>query len=147
MGANFDPDLPFEVPCSKLKACRRDYEGPLQPPYIEILLGVGKDAGQGRVAAARALADRLVELRSRGEIHSWVQAALLFQASTGFPPYEAALHAAGIPFLTIADGGFYDRPEIRDLLNILTALADPWDDCALAGMLRSPAVGLSDAAL
>jgi len=37
MGANFDPDLPFDVPYSKLKAHRRDYDGPLQPPYIEIL--------------------------------------------------------------------------------------------------------------
>jgi len=147
MGANFEPDLPFDVPYSKLKAHRQDHDGPLQPPYIEVLLGVGKDAGQGRVAAARALADRLVELRSRREIHSWDQVALLFRASTGFPPYETALHDAGIPFLTIAGGGFYDRPEIRDLLTILTALADPWDDCALAGMLRSPAVGLSDAAL
>ncbi len=43
--------------------------------------------------------------------------------------------------------GFYDRPEIRDLLNILRALSDPFDELAFAGLLRSPAFGLSDAAL
>ncbi|MCK4316568.1 MAG: hypothetical protein KAX24_12435, partial [Anaerolineae bacterium] len=42
---------------------------------------------------------------------------------------------------------FYDRPEVRDLLNGLTALVDPTDDLALAGLLRSPAFALSDVAL
>jgi ATP-dependent helicase/nuclease subunit A len=42
---------------------------------------------------------------------------------------------------------FYNRPEVRDVLNLLQALADPWDDLAMAGLLRSPAFGLSDDAL
>ena len=78
---------------------------------------------------------------------AWDQIALLFRASTGFPDYEQALEAAGIPFVTVAGKGFYDRPEIRDLLNILRALADPWNDLAMAGLLRSPAFGVSDEAL
>ena len=73
--------------------------------------------------------------------------ALLFRASTPFPIYEQALEDFGIPFVTVAGSGFYDRPEVRDLLNILRALADPWDDQALAGMLRSPALGISDVGL
>jgi len=52
-----------------------------------------------------------------------------------------------VPFLTVAGRGFYGRPEIRDVLNGLQALADPTDDLALAGLLRSPAFALSDAAL
>lgn len=52
-----------------------------------------------------------------------------------------------IPFVTVAGRGFYDRPEIRDLLNILRAIADPLDNLAFAGLLRSPAFGLTDAAL
>ena len=63
------------------------------------------------------------------------------------PAYEDAFEAAGIPYLTVAGGGFYGRPEIRDLLNALRALADPTDDLAMAGLLRSPAFALSDAAL
>ncbi len=73
--------------------------------------------------------------------------ALLFRASTAFPVYEDALERAGIPFVTVAGRGFYERPEVRDLLNALAAVADPDDDLALAGLLRSPAFGLTDAAL
>ncbi len=47
----------------------------------------------------------------------------------------------------MAGRGFYDRPEVRDLLNALAAIADPTDDLALAGLLRSPMFGLSDGAL
>lgn len=36
---------------------------------------------------------------------------------------------------------------MRDVLNALTAIADPTDDLALAGLLRSPAFALTDAAL
>ncbi len=68
---------------------------------------------------------------------------LLFRASTSFAVYEDALETCAIPYITVAGRGFYDRPEIRDVLNLLRALADPWDDMALAGLLLSPAFGLS----
>jgi hypothetical protein len=83
----------------------------------------------------------------RGQFQGWDEVALLFRASTGYADYEEALEEMGIPFVTVAGRGFYDRPEIRDLINILRALADPVDDLAFAGLLRSPAFGLSDAAL
>ena len=54
------------------------------------------------------------------------------------------MEEAGIPFVTVAGSGFYDRPEVRDVLNMLRALADPWDDQAMVGLLRSPAFGVSD---
>ena len=108
---------------------------------------VGEDAASARPAAARALAQRLFELRQSEQIQRWDDVTLLLRASTGFPAYEDALEEAGIPFVTVAGQGFYNRPEIRDVLNLLRALADPWDDLAMAGLLRSPAFGLSDAAL
>ncbi len=45
-----------------------------------------------------------------------------------------------IAFVTVAGKGFYDRPEIRDLLNILRAVADPLDNLSFAGLPRSPAL-------
>ena len=78
---------------------------------------------------------------------SYGDVAILCRASTSFAAYEDALERAGIPFLTVPGRGFYGRPEIRDLLNALSALADPTDDLALAGLLRSPVCALSDAAL
>jgi ATP-dependent helicase/nuclease subunit A len=73
--------------------------------------------------------------------------AVLCRASGSFPAYESAFESAGIPFLTVSGRGFYERPEVRDLLNALRAFADPYDDLALAGLLRSPIAGLSDFAL
>jgi ATP-dependent exoDNAse (exonuclease V) beta subunit len=133
------------VPYAPLIAERAEARPGLTSPFVEFLVGVG-DADTGRHASAQALAHRLGELRAAGAMN-WDDVALLFRASTAFPVYESALEAAGIPFVTVAGRGFYDRPEIRDVLNLLRALANPWDDLALAGLLRSPAFGLSDAGL
>jgi ATP-dependent exoDNAse (exonuclease V) beta subunit len=88
----------------------------------------------------------LLELGDREGVQ-WRDVALLFRASTTFSVYEDALEQAGIPFVTVAGRGFYDRYEVRDLLNALSAVADPTDDLALVGFLRSPTIGLTDAAL
>jgi ATP-dependent helicase/nuclease subunit A len=147
MGVEPDPQRPYHVPFSPLRS-DRDTPGPtMQSPHVELVLGGGENAGAARPLAAQALALRLHELRQAGQIQRWDEVALLFRASTGFQDYEEAFEAAGVPFVTVAGRGFYDRPEIRDVLNLLRALADPWDDLAMAGLLRSPAFGLSDAAL
>jgi ATP-dependent helicase/nuclease subunit A len=145
MGAGDDPARPHHIPFAPLTAHRSGPRQRVRAPFVEFHLGLG-DAEAGRRAAAAALAARLRELREQ-ESFAWEEVALLFRASTAFPVYEDALEAAGIPFVTVAGKGFYDRPEIRDLLNALTAIADPADDLALAGLLRSPAFGLGDADL
>ena len=78
---------------------------------------------------------------------SYGDVAILCRASTSFGAYEDALDRAGIPYVTVAGRGFHERPEVRDVLNLLQALADPDDDLALAGALRSPVMGVSDAAI
>jgi ATP-dependent helicase/nuclease subunit A len=137
---------PFEVPFAPLTAYRTTAPETLNAPYVELRLGLGDDAANGRQIAAAALAQRLREVHDREGVN-WGQMALLFRASSGFAAYEDALERAGIPYVTVAGQGFYDRPEVRDLLNALHAIDDPADDLALAGFLRSPALGLSDAAL
>jgi ATP-dependent helicase/nuclease subunit A len=137
----------YQVPYTALTADRAEPAASGAGPHLEIVLGMGPGAEPARIAAARALANRLVELRREGVVQDWGEVALLFRASAGFEAYEGALEAAGIPFVTVAGRGFYDRPEIRDLVNALQAIADPSDDLALAGFLRSPAVGLSDPGL
>jgi ATP-dependent helicase/nuclease subunit A len=143
LGKGNDPARPYEVPFAPLRAQRQHPDH--LPPHVEIQMGVGDDAPQGRRAAAAALAERLRQLHADG--FAWSDIALLFRASTTFGVYEDALERAAIPFVTVAGRGFYARPEIRDVLNALAAIADPTDDLALAGLLRSPAIGLSDAAL
>jgi len=146
LGEQDDPERPYAVPFAPLSAHREEPRPAIHSPYVELHLGLGENASEGRAAAAAALAHRLQQIHD-GEDVDWGEMALLFRASTGFPAYEDALERASIPFVTVAGRGFYDRPEVRDLLNGLAALADPTDDLALAGLLRSPAFALSDAAL
>lgn len=146
MGREATGDL-YQVPYTSLAAHRVEPAASGAGPHLEIVLGTGQGAEQARIAAARALTNRLVGLRLDGVIRDWSEVALLFRASSGFEPYESALESAGIPFVTVAGRGFYQRPEIRDLVNSVRAIADPSDDLALAGFLRSPAIGLSDPGL
>ncbi|MDP1545976.1 MAG: UvrD-helicase domain-containing protein, partial [Anaerolineales bacterium] len=145
LGETDDPARPYAVPFAPLKAYRQKPEREnIQPPFIEFHLGMGENADEGRAASAQALAQRLRELHQT-EGFAWGDMALLFRSSTAYDVYENALEAADIPFVTVAGRGFYDRPEIRDLLNILAAIADPTDDLALVGALRSPAFAIPDA--
>ncbi len=144
MGSEINEAKPFHVHFTKMNPVRKDLPSGINRPYLEVLIGAGSDSEEGRILAANLLAERLVGYKQAGEIQDWKDVALLFRASGAFPIYEQALEAAGIPYVTIAGRGFYDRPEIRDLLNLLRALADPWDDLAMVGFLRSPATGMSD---
>ena len=137
----------YYIPYTPMVADRVDPDSGYNSPHIEFVLGGGEDAESARPQMAKAMAARLIELKAEKQFLKWDEVALLFRASSGFPYYEEAFEEAGIPFVTVAGKGFYDRPEIRDLINILRALADPMDDLAFAGLLRSPAFGLSDAAL
>jgi ATP-dependent helicase/nuclease subunit A len=145
LGGTDDPARPYAVPFAPLRAYRQRPEREnIQPPFIEFHLGLGENADQGRASAAQALAQRLRELHET-EGFAWGDMALLFRSSTAYTVYENALEVANIPFITIAGRGFYDRPEIRDLLNALAAIADPTDDLALLGLLRSPGFAIPDA--
>lgn len=73
--------------------------------------------------------------------------ALLFQSLNHVANFETAFQAAGIPFITIAGRGYFERQEVWDMLNLLAVLYRPSDDLALATVLRSPMIGLSDDAL
>ncbi len=148
LGASADPARPWQEPFAPLQHFR-DAAGPGgRPPHIELHLATGKKGDGALAEAAVLLVNRLVEMvEAPGSGLSYGDIAILCRATKSFAEYENALEAAGVPFLTVAGRGFYDRPEIRDLLNALQAIADPTDDLALAGLLRSPALALSDEAL
>lgn len=155
-----DPGRPFQAPFAPLRPAREKAGEGFSPPYVEFHLTVGSRSSGALEQAAEAAVERIQELVESGEIQlerrddpsrnsalNYGDFAVLCRASASFGAYERALEARGIPFLTVSGKGFYDRPEVRDVLNFLTAAAEPWDDLALAGSLRSPAGGLSDTAL
>ncbi len=74
-------------------------------------------------------------------------AAILLRSFTDIGLYEDALKAAGVPFITVGGRGYFNRPEVEDLLALLCALDNPADDLNLGAALRSPLFALSDETL
>lgn len=69
---------------------------------------------------------------------------VLFRASFDIPRYEHAFRAASVPYYVVSGRGFYQSREVQDVLYFLRVLDNPLDDFALAVVLRSPLVGVSD---
>jgi ATP-dependent helicase/nuclease subunit A len=126
----------------------------------------GKDGGEpviepvgdARVREAAAVAEELVRLLRDGtqvldpDDKRWTtlrprHIALLFRTRTSIPHFERALAARGVPYVTAAGKGFFERAEVLDCIMMLRALSQPLDDMALATVLRSPFVGVSDGRL
>lgn len=146
LGPEEDPARPYIEPFAPLAPYRQNPIAGLRAPYLELHVALGAKNRGAMALAAQALANRLVALVERDGL-DYGNIAILCRATSSFAAYEDALEAAGVPFMTVAGRGFYERPEVRDVLNALRAIDDPTDDLALAGLLRSPACGLSDAAL
>lgn len=70
--------------------------------------------------------------------------AVLARSTRNFQYFENELVAAGVPYFAVRGRGFYDKPEVKDLISWLRHLEDPSSDVPLAALLRGPAVGLSD---
>lgn len=157
-----DPARPYVEPFAPLRPYREAPLAGLHAPFVEVHLVAGVKGDGALRRAAQVLVNRLQTLiasdilieesdpetgcRQQRRL-DYGDVVILCRASSSFADYENALEAAGVPFLTVAGRGFYERPEVRDVLNALQAIAAPVDDLALAGLLRSPVGGLSDMAL
>ncbi len=69
---------------------------------------------------------------------------VLYRNKKYIKPLEAAFIKAGIPHLISEQEGYFQRREIEDVRAFLSFLAHPDDDIALATLLRSPFLRLSD---
>ncbi|RYC05655.1 UvrD-helicase domain-containing protein [Nocardioides zhouii] len=70
--------------------------------------------------------------------------AVLLPSRTSMSRLEDALDTAGIPFRAESMSLVYEAAEVRDLLIIARAIADPSDQLALVIALRTPAMGCGD---
>ena len=70
--------------------------------------------------------------------------AFLFRRLTEVHLYLEPLRRRGIPYVVEGEKHFYATQEIVDAVNLLRAVSNPYDQAALAGLLRSPMGGLSD---
>jgi ATP-dependent helicase/nuclease subunit A len=135
-------------------------EAPGDNDIVELLTpAAGRDgtADERREADAEAIVARMHAMLGEDLIWDdeasafrevrWSDFALLFRARTGLPILETVLRRHNVPYYVASSTGFFGRREIRDLRLLLTALADPRDDVAWLGLLRSPFVGLTDEAI
>lgn len=163
-----DPESPvaaYQVERGQPMTAHRETAPTDEPPLELLLIPQTEQGSDERIRAedrrrweADMLAERLLDLVRSGR-RIWDKGAgmtrpvgfgdvaLLFQSLANVTLYEAAFKAIGIPFVTVAGRGYYDRQEVWDLLNMLQAIYTPLDDLALASALRSPLFGLSDDAL
>ena len=70
--------------------------------------------------------------------------ALLLRSFTPVSIYLEAFKEAGIPYVIQGEKTFFSAQEVLDFHNLLKAVADPHDQLALVGVLRSPLGGLDD---
>jgi ATP-dependent helicase/nuclease subunit A len=123
-------------------------EPPVDQPLTELLLvDKGADwelegmAAPWRLAEARALARRVGELVEAGTAPGEI--VVLLRAMTDVRVYERALEQHGLPTYVIGGRGYWDHPQIVDLVCYLRALDNPLDEEAFYGVLGSPLVGAS----
>ena len=92
---------------------------------------------------AALVADRVAALVSR---EGWRQRdiVILLRALTHVDRFEDALLDRGLTPYVVGGRGYYVHEEVTDLRALLRVLVNPRDDLALASVLRSPLVGVSD---
>lgn len=91
---------------------------------------------------ARWLAAQIQALHAQGRPYGEI--AVLVRRNSHRLPLFAALSAAGIPAVTAGGLDLFADPEVRRLIGLLQALADPADDGALTLALSMPRYGLTD---
>ena len=95
---------------------------------------------------AHALASDISRVR-REEGVAWREIALLLRSRSDLETYLEALRAAGVPFAVEGDRSYYRRREVIDLAALVRCVVDANDHLSLVTWLRSPCVGVPDAAL
>ncbi|MFH0986152.1 MAG: UvrD-helicase domain-containing protein [Candidatus Omnitrophota bacterium] len=152
-GFSFDPLLAGPDTCHLLKKQMKDKDGGvsekkavLEGPAVEILvteLRENEDMRCARLREAGAIAARIRELYEKEKV-PYGDMAVLFQAMTLSGIYEDAFKSAGVPYFIVAGRGFYEQPEIQDIVSFLSHLDRPLADIPLAATLRSPFFHVTD---
>jgi ATP-dependent helicase/nuclease subunit A len=106
-----------------------------------------RDSGEHwRLGEARAIATKVRELVDSGEAVPG-EIVILFAAGTDAERYEEALRRDGLPTFRATGRGYFGQQQVVDLLSYLRLLHNRYDDVALATVLASPFVGVSNDAL
>lgn len=111
----------------------------IQTPISETLI-------ESRAVEAEQIARYIRKLVSEGD-YSYRDITLLFSTTTHVGIYERELHRYQIPFVNLSGRGFYQKPEIQDIISFIKWLQDSADEVSMVCVLRSPFFAVSDEAL
>ena len=107
--------------------------------------GEATKAARANAIEAAAIASDIRELHDAAG-KPWSSFAILLRARKSLEVYLEALRRAGVPYAVQRDRSYYRRREVIDLACAVRAILDPADLLALVAFLRSPLVGVPDAA-
>ena len=117
---------PLEQPRMSGDDVHHREEGDLIAAKIREILGM--PVMEGKIARPLDANDVMVLLRDRTHARF----------------YEEALRRAGIAYIGTGRGAFLQSLEVRDLMNLFRALVEPYNNLALASVLRSPIFAASE---
>jgi len=128
-------------------AASGEFPDPVFGHPVELLV-TDKRAHRGdwRATEARTIARRVRELVDTGAATAG-EIVLLFAAGTDAELYERHLREVGLPTYRATGRGYFGQQQVVDLLSYLRLLHNRYDDEALATVLASPFVGVSNDAL
>jgi len=131
-------------------AASADFADPVFGHPVELMVtDKASHRGSGthwREGEACAIAARVRELVDSGEALPG-EIVVLFAAGTDAERYEEALRRVGLPTYRATGRGYFGQQQVVDLLAYLRLLHNRYDDVALATVLASPFVGVSNDAL
>jgi len=126
-------------------------EAPAPAPLVDLLVvdkGVDWNdadevvASPWRVVETRVLANHVAALIVTGECEAG-DVVVLTRAGTDLRMYERALEAAGVPTFVVGGRGYWQHPQVVELVAYLRALANPLDQEPLWVSYSSPLCGLT----
>jgi len=131
-------------------AASAEFADPVFGHPVELLVtdkSAYRDSGEHwRQAEARAIATRVSELVESGAALPG-EIVVLFAAGTDAERYEEALRRKRLATYRATGRGYFGQQQVTDLLAYLRLLQNRYDDVALASVLASPFVGISNDAL
>lgn len=148
----------------------------LQPAFERLIAAKGHGDGQGREKAVRTAVEHWVSTaagmtgvpektsvpataeleaeavaRDAADLHAsgtpWCEMAILMRSRGHQAFYLEALRRYGVPYVVGKDPNYYRTREVIEVMALVRLILDPFDTLALVAILRSPMVGVPDAAL
>lgn len=133
-------ELPKEIAYEGLVPGKECQKVITNSPKVEILATLSEPNIDIREAEARSIASRILQMTSQEETErkDFLDITVLFRSKTKIAPFLAEFIRRRIPFQELKGRGLFNRAEVVDLQHFLEVLSNPYDELALAAVLRSP---------